>query len=242
MAGRLRGRGPEQEVHVHGDTYPAAVAANAVVAALFQRSRTGVGQHLDVAMAEVLVYMNEWASVELRAYGVDRQFDIWTHPVMPLGDGTAVALVGNPTRQFSAWVRALGGDPSLLDDERFSTPAALAEHLGDCLDVLAELTSRVGDYRSLERAIEPWPMLIAEVRSVAELAGTPWAAHRGLVTEVAPGLSVPAAPWRGSGAHVGVTGPPARRGEHNREVLFELAGLGDDDVDRLDESGVLSRG
>jgi crotonobetainyl-CoA:carnitine CoA-transferase CaiB-like acyl-CoA transferase len=241
MAGRLRGREPEQEVHVHGDTYPAVVAANAIVAALLQRSRTGVGQHLDVAMAEVLVYMNEWSSVELQAYGIDRQFDIWTHPVVRLADGTAVALVGNPTRQFATWVRALGGDPSLLDDERFSTPAALAEHLGECLDVLEELTERVSDYQALERALEPWPTLTAEVRSFAELAATPWAADRGLVTEVAPGLSVPTAPWRGSRTHIGVAGPPARRGEHNREVLAELAGLGEDDIDRLDAAGVLCR-
>jgi crotonobetainyl-CoA:carnitine CoA-transferase CaiB-like acyl-CoA transferase len=62
------------------------------------------------------------------------------------------------------------------------------------------------------------------------------------VTEVAPGLSVPTAPWRGSGTHIGVSGPPARRGEHNREVLAELAGLAEEDIDRLDAAGVLSRG
>jgi crotonobetainyl-CoA:carnitine CoA-transferase CaiB-like acyl-CoA transferase len=48
-----RGRGPEQEVDVRGHTYPAVLAAKAVLAALFQRSRSGAGQHLDVAMGEV---------------------------------------------------------------------------------------------------------------------------------------------------------------------------------------------
>jgi crotonobetainyl-CoA:carnitine CoA-transferase CaiB-like acyl-CoA transferase len=242
MAGRLRGRRPEQEVHVHGDTYPAVVAANAVVAALFQRSRTGQGQHLDVAMAEVLLYVNEWAAVELQSYSDDRQFDIWTHPVFRLGDGTAVALVGNPTRQFATWVRALGGDTAILADERFATTSALVEHRSECLEVLAELVAGVDSFEELEQALLPWPTLVGEVRSVAELGATPWAAHRMVLTEVAPGLSVPTAPWRASRASLGVSGPPARRGEHNREVLAELAGLGDDAIDQLGEAGVLSSG
>ncbi len=239
MAGRLRGRQPEQEVHVHGDTYPALLAANAVMAALLQRSRTGAGQHLDIAMAEVLLYVNEWASVELQGYGEERQFDIWTHPVLRLGDGSAVALVGNPTRQFATWVRALGGDDSCLADERFATPAALAEHHAECLNVLAGLVGRVPNYEVLERSLASSPVLLAEVRSIAELAATPWAGHRGLVTEVARGLPVPAAPWRATRMSVGVSGPPARRGQHNREVLAELAGLSNEDIDRLCEAGVL---
>ena len=38
FAARVRGRAPEQEVHIHGDVYPALVAANAVLAALLQRA------------------------------------------------------------------------------------------------------------------------------------------------------------------------------------------------------------
>jgi CoA:oxalate CoA-transferase len=238
LAARMRGRAPEQEVHVHGDVYSALLAANAVLAALLERARSGVGRHVDVAMGEAMLYVNDWAAVELQRWDGDRTFDIWTHPVFRLADGSAAALVGNPTRMFASWVRALGGDEALLDDARFATRDAIADHEDEALAVLADLAARVLDFPTLEAALDAWPMFVAEVRSVAELADTEWAAERGVVQEISPGLPVPAAPWRTDGAAVGVTGPAARRGEHNREVLVE-AGFTDDDVDALLATGVL---
>ncbi len=239
LTARLMGRPPEQEVHVHGDVYPALLAANAVLTALFQRATTGAGQHLDVAMAEVLVYVDEWAAVDLQGYAGDRgPFDIWTHRVFQVGDGTSVAFVGNPTRLFGAWVQALGGDEALLADPRFATEAARERNLDDVLAVLAELTETFADFVTLESALEEWPMFVAEVRSVADLAATPWAAERGLVAEIAPGLGVPAAPWRGSAARVGVAGPAARLGADSREVLTEH-GYTSAEVDALVASGAV---
>ena len=238
LAARMRGRAPEQEVYVHGDVYAALLAANAVLAALLERARSGVGRHLDVAMGEAMLYVNDWAAVELQRWDGDRTFDIWTHPVFRLADGSAAALVGNPTRMFASWVRALGGDEAVLADARFATRDAIADHEDEALAVLAHLAARVPDFPTLEAALEAWPMFVAEVRSVAELAETAWATERGVVQEIAPGLPVPAAPWRTDGAAIGVTGPAAHRGEHNREVLVE-AGFTDRDVDALLAAGVL---
>jgi crotonobetainyl-CoA:carnitine CoA-transferase CaiB-like acyl-CoA transferase len=82
------------------------------------------------------------------------------------------------------------------------------------------------------------------VRSVAEAAGTAWAAQRGAIASVddrkGDTIRIPQAPWRFSGATAAVRGAPAYRGEHNREVLGSLLGLDGDELDRLEAAGVLS--
>ena len=54
-------------------------------------------------------------------------------------------------------------------------------------------------------------------------------------------LRLPNSPWKFSGAETGVRGVPAYRGEHNREVLSELLGLSDGELQRLEDDGVLTQ-
>ena len=65
---RLRNAPPEQSPHVDGDITPGLLAVSGILAALYQREHTGRGQHLDVSMAEALVYTDEWTSTELAGY------------------------------------------------------------------------------------------------------------------------------------------------------------------------------
>ena len=167
LDGRLRGVEPRQEVHLHGDLYPGVLATSAVLAALFERERSGAGQHLDVSMAGALTYVNEWAAVELLGYDGPRAFDIWTHPVAQLGDGSLAALVGNPATSFATWIGALDGDAALLDDPRFSSRAAIEANVDAAVGVLRDLVGRIEHFEQLEEAIASTPLLVAEVRSVA---------------------------------------------------------------------------
>jgi CoA:oxalate CoA-transferase len=239
LAARLRGRRPEPEVHQHGDVYTAVIASNAVLAALVQRGITGEGQHLDVAMGQAAVYVNEWAAVGMQPPEQEwGGFDTWNHHAYPLGDGSYVTLVGNPVRLFPLWVRSLGGDPALLDDLRFATPEARTANVAAMVEVMDALTVRCADFEALETALgDPW-MLAAQLRSVGELAGTDWARQRGLTTEVRPGLPVPAAPWASDGAQIGTAPWVADRGAHNADVLAEL-GLDAATIDALTSAGVL---
>ena len=128
MASRLRGRPAEQETQIHGDVYAAVFAACSVLAALHQRSLTGRGQVLDVAMAQALLYANEWAGVELQRPTTEQLrarpgeyteldrggFDIWLHPVFLLGDGSQVALIGRAVTQLPAILETLDADRRLV--------------------------------------------------------------------------------------------------------------------------------
>jgi CoA:oxalate CoA-transferase len=228
LAARLRDEPPRQEIHNHGDINAAMCATSAVLAALFQAERTGRGQHLDVSLAEALVYTDEWSSTDVHGYGRERFFDIWTHPVFTLADGADVAMVGNPVRLWDQWLAALGEEPRPCPDDR-----------GDALEVLRALAARVPDFPTLEAKLEAYPMLVAEVRSVAALAATPWAETRGVFRELEPGTRVVAAPFRSREADVGVRGPAPRAGEHTRSVLGDVLGLDDAELDTLFAEGAI---
>src|SRR5262249_26261217 len=160
-------------------------------AALVQRGTSGQGQHLDVAMGQASVYVNEWAAANLQAPADDYgNFDSWNQFTFPLGDGSYVALLGNPADLFPTWVDCLGGDRDLLTARRFADGEARAAHSAEVVSAVEALTRRFADFAALAAVLGPW-MLAAPVRSVAELAGTQWAAYRGLTAEVAPGLPVP---------------------------------------------------
>jgi len=239
MTGRLRGARPEQEVQVHGDVYPGVMAANAVLAALLQRATTGQGQHLDVAMGEVMLYVNDWAALELQGYEGDRfPFDTWKHPVVELGDGTHVALLGNPVRMLSTWVRVLGLEAvaASVTDQDLEAVSADPDR---ALEVLREVMRSIPDAAEFERRTAGSAPVGAVLRSVQELGSSEWATAREVVTEVQPGVSVPRTPWRSSGAEIGVSGPASACNADAVEVLADWLGYDEDAVETLRSTGVL---
>jgi crotonobetainyl-CoA:carnitine CoA-transferase CaiB-like acyl-CoA transferase len=228
---RLRNAPPEQSPHVDGDITPGLLAVSAVLAALFQRERTGRGQHLDVSMAEALVYTDEWTSTDLAGYDGPRIPDTWNYPVFTLADGTSAAFMGDPTDRLQEIAAALT-----------DTPVAATDRREVALQVLGDLCARVPDFATLEARLELFGFLVAEVRTVSELADTAWASERAVFTEVEPGARLTTAPYRSDRSAIGVRGPAPRFAEHTRAVLTETLGLDDDTIDALEADGVIRCG
>jgi crotonobetainyl-CoA:carnitine CoA-transferase CaiB-like acyl-CoA transferase len=238
LAARHRRRRPEHDVNQHADVYAAIMATNSVMAALLERVRTGRGQHIDLAMAQVTTYVNEWAAVNLQPPVDDFfGFDSWNHFTYRLGDGSYVALLGDPIQLFPVWAQQLGASDEVLHDPRFATPEARAEHRDVLVAALDELTSAFPDFAAVEAALDT-RMLAAQVRSVADLADTDWASQRDLVTEVATGVPVPTAPWMTNGGRVGVRPVVAHQGADNVAVL-EAAGYSKDEIAALLSTGAV---
>jgi len=227
---RMYGEEARQPVHVEGDLIPGFMAVSAVLAALYQREHTGAGQHLDVAMTEAVVYADEWASTDLAGYDGLRMPDQWTYPVVTVADGTPVALVGDPTRFFATFAAAVSDQPVAEPQDRDAK-----------LLLIRELCARVADFETLEARLAASGNMAGRVRSVAELAETEWAAHRGLFTEIEPGTRVATAPFRSRHADIGVRGAAPARGEHTREVLGELLGLDDGVLAALESTGAIAQ-
>jgi AcrR family transcriptional regulator len=156
-------------------------------------------------------------------------------------DGTPVSLMGDPVDVVAYWVQVFGDydDGRLLEDPRFATPEARAQHREDLLNEVKALIKQIPDAAALNTALADHPLLGTRVRSLADLAESPWANAIGLVAEAAPGVPVPNAPWTADSAVIGVHGPAADRGAHNVEVLSEIAGLDKYAIDMLAKDRVI---
>ncbi|MCA9501787.1 MAG: CoA transferase [Myxococcales bacterium] len=239
MGGALRGGRMRGESMQHADLYAGMMASQAILSALFHRERTGEGQHLDVSMAEALVYVNEHASAEIAGHPGALGFPTWHFETFTLANGRAVHLMGLPEQVLPALAQALP-IPGALDDPRFADAASRATHREAIVELLAESLARIPDRPTLDAALAGTPIVAVDVRSTRELAGTDWAQHRGLLTQAGPSLRLPTAPFRSRDLTIAAANTHvAHRGEHNREVLGEWLGLGPAACAALEAAGVL---
>jgi CoA:oxalate CoA-transferase len=235
---------PRAEAVSHADLYAGMQATIGILAALRQRDRTGEGQHVDVSMAEVMLQATEWTAVELAGGQGDllHIFGSFNAPVLRLGDGTVVHVPGDPVSSFPAWCAAMDRQ-DLAAEARFATRDARNANRDAMLRVLEEFAATFSRFDEFEAALSKAGLAAGEMRSVTDASTAPWAHERDALVDVGDEhggpLRLPRSPFRFSAAAAGTSGRPAWQGQHNREVLREILGLADDDLDRLERDGVL---
>ena len=161
----------------------AAMAVQAILAALIQRSRTGVGATLEIAMQEVMLHWLTW-----RASAQERGDDAaWTRYLEPAndiyetGDGRAIAIGAIEPRLWRALVNA-------LSEEGFVFPAGSEEwdwrKRRAQAAVLADILSRAFASRGMAQWIErleqagvPADPLLTPSEALAD----PWLSERRIV-------------------------------------------------------------
>ena len=250
MQGEARHGNYANDPWSHADTYTALETSSAILAALFQRERTGRGERIDVSMAETMLYVNEHAHDELFDGEIDpqwiRSFRPGDYPILRVADGTTVVISGHPAERgtFEIMVEVMDR-PELLNDERFATVAERLEHFADLTEHLREWAATLPDAQAFEDRCAQFGLAVGVVRTVRELAETDWAQARGAITTVPDRiggqLRVPNAPWHFQSATVGVSGEPRYRGEDNRSVLRDILQMSDDDITALEQRNVLSQ-
>ena len=249
MQGESRGGDFANDPWSHADVYTALETSSAVLAALFQRERTGHGEYIDVSMAETMLYVNEHTHDQLFDRDIDpqwvRSFRPGDYPVMTVADGSTVVMSAHPAERgtFELLV-ALMERPRLLDDPRFASPSERLRNLGALQDEMRDWAATVPDATEFERRCDAHGFAMGVMRSVREIAESDWARSRGAITEIddrsGGTIRVPNAPWHFERGVVGTSGTPRFRGEDNRTVLRDLLGLTDRAIDELERRDVIS--
>jgi CoA:oxalate CoA-transferase len=247
--GDTRGGHYSNDPFSHADVYSALEAASAILAALFNRERTRVGERIEVSMADTMLYVNEHAHDQLWDGDVSpgwiRSFGTGDYPVLAAANGETIVISGHPAEHgvFERYIAAIGR-PDLADDPRFGDVPSRLAHFAELVEILGAWAATVATPQAVEAALGELGLATGTLRSLRDVCATDWANERGVVVEVSDRgggtVRIPNSPWRFAGSDVSVRGEPRYRGEDNRAVLAELLGLSDAELDRLEAEAVLS--
>lgn len=244
---RARGTQPFHDPYSHADLYSGQQCLAAVLAALVHRERTGEGSRIDVSMAEATLFMTELLAMQMARPHEERPPNPLDgrSPIFETREGHYVTVAGDPTPRgtFRSWCRAMDRE-DLEHNALFTDDEARRKHRKELLAIIQEWILTFEDLDELDKAMRKGRLVLGVIRSVQEAVATPWAQARGAVVMVSDrgegAVHVPNTPWRFEGMRTGVRGEPAYRGEHNRDVFSELAGLNDVELDELEANEILS--
>ncbi|MFZ4481519.1 MAG: CaiB/BaiF CoA transferase family protein [Rhodoferax sp.] len=221
------------------DVVAGLFASWAILAATLQTQRTGLGQHVDVAMFDTTLSFLVTSMARYLFTGKPARRVGNRHPLSaPFGvyrakDGHFALAVLN-RKLFVSLAEAIG-KPALGSDDTLATDeqrSAREPELRALIEVWAAALSVDEVVASLERAGVP----AAPIWNMEQALQSPQASARGLLHPVQderlPGLRLPTQPVRFNGSAPSVPTRAPALGEHTNEVLTELLGLG---LDRLDE-------
>ncbi len=212
------------------DKITAMTAAQAITAALFARERSGVGQHIQLAMLDATLSF------------------VWPEGMVThtfLGDDIAHARPGSTSdliyetkdgyvtastmtdKEWQGMTRAMD-KPEWLDDERFSSPAARVTHMSTRLGIIQEALGRFTTAECLRR-LEAEDVPCAEVLTKEGVIADAQVAENELLIETehphAGAMRMPRPAARFGATPAKIRTPAPTLGEHTDEVLKEI-GIG----------------
>ncbi len=242
------GGGPVRPGVSMGDITAALFTTIGVLSAIVERDRSGLGQHIDMAMLDCQAAILENPLMRYFAVGEMPERIGTRHPVtapvqaLPTKDGyVAVAVSDGPTGHWGRFA-SLIGKPELKDDERFASGwlrrvnyEELRPHLESAL---AQRTT--GEWVDL---LGPAGIAVGPVQDVSQVAVDPQLNFRGMFVQAeapqAGAVTFTNTPVKHSRTPGGVRRGAPELGEHTDTVLAE-AGVGAAEAAALRASGAVA--
>jgi crotonobetainyl-CoA:carnitine CoA-transferase CaiB-like acyl-CoA transferase len=229
------------------DLFTGMYSAQAILAALYQRQRTGKGRSIEMALFDCGLMITAYYGLEALLLGQDPPRYGNAHPsIVPYGvfdaaDGPLVNTVGN-NAQFQRFCRDVIMRPDLANDARFLTNLDRSKHRADLLpDIHRELLARKRDdlLATLAKANIP----CGEVSGLHEALTSKRATDARLVNAydhpVAGRIDLLSPPYRFDGERLPVRHIPPPLGEGTADVLNELLEITDERMQALKGAGVI---
>ena len=233
------------------DIMPALFASTAILAALRQRDRTGLGESIEVAMFDCLVSLlwdeplEYYVERELPSRSGNRflRFAPWN--TYAARDGYIVLCSGQQAH-FAALCKLMGR-PQLIEDERFSTMARRIEHVDEIDDQIGRWVA-LHDRVDLITKCQAAGVVCGPVNELVDVVNDPGIAARGMVKPLLhpvfgaiANAGAPEYPVRFGSTPVEFTEAAPALGQHTQAVLEDLLGLSEVEIDALAERGVVRR-
>ncbi|MEY2246095.1 formyl-CoA transferase [Streptomyces sp. BF23-18] len=244
-----------------GDSGTGVHAVAAVLAALLQRTRTGRGQRVNVAMQHAVLNL---CRVKLRdqqrlvhgplaeypndGFGdeVPRSGNAsgggqpgWAVKCAPGGPNDYVYVIVQPT----GWkpITRLIGRPELAEDPGWATPQARLPRLAKMFQLIEEWTTTLPKWQVLEK-LNAESIPCGPILSTKEIIEDASLAANDMVVEVEHpergSYVTVGSPLKLSDSPVDITASPLL-GEHNEEIYIGELGLGDEELRLLKSGGVI---
>lgn len=224
------------------DVFTGLYAANAVMAALLERERSGLGQHIDLALFDVQIatMANQVSSYLVSGEQPPRLGNahpsIVPYQVFPTQDGHIILAVGND-EQFARFV-ALAGAPELALDERFATNPARVKHRAILVPLLEALL-RAHTTHEWTSKLEAHGIPGGPINQFADIDADPQVQARGVFKDLGDGLRGVASPMRFSRSTVEDNRPPPHLGAQTSDVLADVLGLSATELDALKRDKII---
>jgi len=229
-----------------GDIFSGSFATIGILAALRVKEKTGLGQQVDIAMMDAVVSVLENAVVRYTVTGEIPQRTGSAHPsiapfdVFEAQDGWFVIGVGNDIlwEKFCKAINKI----DLIKDPRFSTNPLRSENyqvlkpvithwskkktVREVLDILLQAGVPVGEVNSIDKIVEDPNIKLREMIVEVDhpLAGKVKITDSPIKLSLTPGKVEKASPLLG---------------EHTEEILGELLGFSQEEIESLKQEEVI---
>ena len=241
----LPGGGPQKVGVAVSDLFTGMYSANAILAALMHREKTGKGQNIDMALLDVQVAMlanlssTYFVSGEAPRRMGNAHQNIVPYHVFRASDDFFIVAVGNDS-QFAKFCEVVER-PEWIEDSRFATNPERVRNR----DLLVGLISgrlRERPAREWLAALEPSGVPCGPINDLSQVFADPQVRHRGMEVRAphpaAGEVRMVANPIKFSATPVTHEVAPPLLGQHTAEVLSGVLGMGAAEIARLQEEGI----
>ncbi len=227
----LPGGGPQKAGVAVTDIITGMYATVAILAALQERNRSGLGQHLDIALLDSHISMLANQNLNYMTSGVapkragNAHQNVVPYQVFKAADGYLIIAVGNDS-QFRSFANAIGRS-ELGSDPRFATNRARVTNRGELIPILEKIIV-TGKRDEWIDKMEVAGVPCGPIQSIDQVFAHPQVKYRKIWQTiphpVAGSSPTTASPMRFSATPIQYRRHAPLLGEHTQEVLKELLG------------------
>lgn len=221
--------------------------AYAILAAVYYREKTGIGQYIDVSMQDT-VFSTMENFIMMKTYGGitptrNGNSNLGAAPFNTFctkeGDYICIAVANDA--MFARCMKAIGRE-DLIIDPRFSSNKYRKEN-EPLLNALVEAWTKTKTVDEVCTIMDESKVPVGRILNIDQLLEDPQLLHRGMVVEmehVKEGkVKMPGCPLKFSETKVDVYAASPLLGEHTCEILRRYGGYSEQEIERLYQEGTI---